>query len=155
MQREQILTRNRAAILEFRDSAGRLEAFGDAPVLLLTTVGAKSGQHRTSPMMYLPHDTDSDTVYVFASAAGADQDPNWMQNIRAHPAEIAVEIGRHTRSARATELDEPRRSEVFSTQANRYSGFADYQAQTDRIIPVVELHLEPVSPTRSENPSCP
>lgn len=75
MDREQTLTFNNKNIAEFCASGGRIAAFGDAPVLLLTTTGAKSGQPRTSPMMYLADDHDPNRVYVFASAAGADTNP--------------------------------------------------------------------------------
>ena len=72
MDRAQVLSRNNKNITEFRSNGGRIAAFGDAPVLLLTTTGAKSGQRRASPMMYLADDYEPDRVYVFATAAGAD-----------------------------------------------------------------------------------
>ncbi len=141
MDREQILTFNEKNIAEFRASGGRLAAFGDAPVLLLTTTGAKSGQTRTSPMMYLADDHDPNRVYVFASAAGADTNPAWFHNIVAHPKELRVEIGDDTITADAEVLPDPLRAQVYDAQASRYPGFAAYQEKTSRLIPVIALTL--------------
>lgn len=140
---EQVLRTNEKAIAEFRSNHGRLKAFGDAPVLLLTTTGARSGEPRTSPMMYLQDSSRPDTVYVFASAAGADHDPAWFKNIVAHPRGIGVEIGEVSTTADAVVLAEPERSAVFAIQAALYQGFADYQTRTDRVFPVVALTLHP------------
>jgi deazaflavin-dependent oxidoreductase (nitroreductase family) len=129
-------TRN---IAEFRASGGKLASFGDAPVLLLTTIGSKSGIQRVNPMMYLADDDDPDRVYVFATAAGADRNPAWLGNLVAHPHEVVVELGRETLAADAELLPEPARTEVFAVQAERYPGFAGYQAKTTRVIPLVAL----------------
>lgn len=94
MDRAQKSTFNHKNIAEFRSGGGRIAHFGDAPVLLLTTTGAKSGQPRTSPMMYLADDHERDRVYVFASAAGADTNPAWFHNIVAHPKKLGVKIDR-------------------------------------------------------------
>lgn len=142
MDREQILTFNEKNIAEFRSSAGRLSSFGDAPVLLLTTTGAKSGQPRTSPMMYLADDKDPNRVYVFASAAGADTNPAWFHNIVAHPKELSVEIGRDTMTADAEVLPDPLRRQIYDLQASRYPGFTAYQEKTTRPIPVIALTLD-------------
>ncbi|MBV9454779.1 MAG: nitroreductase family deazaflavin-dependent oxidoreductase [Rubrobacter sp.] len=115
MDREQILTFNEKNIAEFRSNGGRIAAFGDAPVLLLTTTGAKSGQPRTSPMMYLADDYESNRVYVFASAAGADRNPAWFHNIGAHPKNLVVEIGREKMTADAEVLADPQRAGVRRT----------------------------------------
>ena len=142
MQREQVLQFNERNIEEFRSSGGRLSSFGDAPVLLLTTTGARSGVPRTSPMMYLADDGDPDRVYVFASAAGADTNPAWFGNVVAHPRGLTVEIERETVRADAEVLAEPARTQTYDTQAARYPGFAAYQAKTTRVIPVVALTLQ-------------
>ena len=88
VDREQVLAFNEKNIAEFRRSGGRLSSFGDAPVLLLTSTGAQSGQRRTNPMMYLADDRDPELVYVFASAAGADENPAWYHNVVAHPDDL-------------------------------------------------------------------
>lgn len=143
MQAEQHRRFNENNIAEFRATGGRLSSFGDAPVLLLTTTGSRSGLPRTSPMMYLPAANDPERVYVFASAAGADDNPAWFNNIVAHPEGLTVEIGSETVHADAEVLPEPERTHVFDVQAARYPGFAGYQAKTERVIPVVALSLHP------------
>jgi deazaflavin-dependent oxidoreductase (nitroreductase family) len=133
---------NQRNIAEFRASGGRIESFGDAPVLLLTTKGRRSGELRTSPLMYLADDDDRERVYVFASAAGASRDPAWLHNLVATPEAVTVEIGRETLKASAQVLPEERRAAVYAIQAQRYPGFAGYQAKTSRRIPVVALTLD-------------
>jgi deazaflavin-dependent oxidoreductase (nitroreductase family) len=132
---------NAQNIAEFRASGGKVASFGDAPLLLLTTIGAKSGAERVNPMMYLADEDDPDRVYVFASKAGADTDPAWLRNLDAHPQQVTVELGDETLAADAELLEEPARSEVYEVQAARYHGFADYAAKTPRVIPVVALTL--------------
>src|SRR5215213_5668363 len=133
---------NRRNIEEFRRRNGHLGGqFEGAPVLLLTTTGAKSGQRRTSPMMYLADEHDPNRVYVFASAGGADQDPAWYHNLVAHPDDLGVEIGTEALHATAEVLREPERGDVYAIQAGRYPGFADYRAGTSRQISVVALTL--------------
>lgn len=132
---------NASNIVEFRANGGKLSSFGDAPVLLLTTVGAKSGESRTSPMMYRADEQDPDRVYVFASAAGAEKNPAWFNNLVAHPTDVELEIGTEKLSARAEVLPESTRARIFALQADDFSGFAAYQEKTSRRIPVVALNL--------------
>jgi len=141
VDKAELLAGNAANIEEFRASGGRLAAFGDAPVVLLTTKGAQTGESRTSPLMYLADDADPDTVYVFGSYAGADVDPSWFRNLVAHPDDVRVEIGSESMDATAEVLAEPERSEVFAEQKRRYAQFAGYETKTSRTIPVVALHL--------------
>ena len=131
---------NTANIAEFRRTGGTLTAFGDAPVLLLTTTGARSGQKRVSPMMYLADEQNARRVYVFASKAGADTNPAWYHNLVADP-EVTVEIGSDTVEATAHVVDEPERTQLFDIQAERYPGFRGYEQKTTRVIPVVALEL--------------
>jgi deazaflavin-dependent oxidoreductase (nitroreductase family) len=141
---------NQRNIAEFRASGGTIESFGDAPVLLLTTKGRRSGEPRTSPLMYLADEDDRDRVYVFASAAGASQDPAWLHNLVATPDAVTVEIGRETFKAGPEVLPEERRAAIYAIQAERYPGFAGYQAKTSRRIPVVALTLDRGVPSGSE-----
>jgi deazaflavin-dependent oxidoreductase (nitroreductase family) len=141
---------NQRNIAEFRASGGRIASFGDAPVLLLTTRGRRSGEPRTSPLMYLADEGDSHSVYVFASAAGASQDPAWLHNLVAAPDEVTVEIGSETLKASAQVLPEDQRASIYAIQAERYPGFAGYQAKTSRRIPVVALKLRRESPSAQE-----
>jgi len=127
---------NAKIIEEFRSNQGRVGGqFEGSPVLLLHTVGAKTGIERVNPMMYLDLDGRR---YVFASKAGADSHPDWYHNLRAHP-EVTVEVGTETVTATAVPLAEPQRTEVYAEQARRYPGFGDYERKTSRVIPVVEL----------------
>lgn len=127
---------NARNIAEFRSSGGKLGGqFERAPVLLLTTIGAKSGQQRISPMMYLP---EGDRIFVFASNAGSDRHPSWYHNLRANPS-ATVEIGTETQSVTATEITGAEHDRLYAIQAERYPGFATYRERTDRIIPVIEL----------------
>lgn len=142
MNKEERARFNERNIAEFRSSGGRISSFGDAPVLLISTIGAKTGLRRTNPLMYLADERDSDRVYVFASAAGADKDPDWFRNLVAQPRELTVEIGDEVVSAEAEVVPEPLRGEIFAVQAGRYPGFAGYQEKTSRRIPVVALTLK-------------
>jgi deazaflavin-dependent oxidoreductase (nitroreductase family) len=139
---EERLAYNQRNIDEFRETGGKMPTdFGDAPVLLLSTTGAKSGEPRTAPMMYLADEADPDRVYVFGSNGGRDTDPAWVHNVRADQS-VTVEIGTEKLAGTAELLDEPRRSEVYAIQAERYSAFADYEAGTSRAIPVVAVNLQ-------------
>lgn len=132
---------NQKNIADFRASGGRISSFGDAPVLLLTTIGAKSGERRVNPLMYLADDHAPDRVYVFASAAGSDKNPDWLHNLLAQPRDLTVEIGEETLAADAQIVPDPARGQIFAAQASLYPGFAGYQEKTSRPIPVVELNL--------------
>jgi deazaflavin-dependent oxidoreductase (nitroreductase family) len=124
---------NQRTITEFRANHGRVGGnFAGAPLLLLHTVGARSGQPRINPVMYL---ADGDRFLVFASKAGADSNPDWYWNLRANP-DATIEVGDETH---ATELTGAERDEKYRVQAERYPGFAAYQQQTSRVIPVVAL----------------
>lgn len=141
MNKEQTQAVNAANISEFRASGGRLSSFGTAPVLLLSTTGARSGERRTNPMMYLADEPDANRIYVFASAAGSDSNPAWFHNLLANPHDVGVELGTASLSADAEVLPEPARATVFAEQARRFPGFADYQSMTQRPIPVIALTL--------------
>jgi len=129
---------NATIIEEFRANEGKVGGpFEGAPVLLLHTKGAKSGLNRVNPMMYLQ---EGERIFVFASKSGADTDPDWFRNLVANPA-VSAEIGSATLSGTATPLALEERNRVYAIQAGRYHGFAEYEAKTSRVIPVVELFL--------------
>ena len=107
-------------------------------MLVLTTTGAKSGKTRVNPMMYL---AEGDRIYVFASKAGAPTNPDWYYNLVAHP-EVTVELGTDRFEAVATPVDRAERDRIYAEQASRYPGFAEYEAKTDRVIPVVALERQ-------------
>ncbi|MFB0632322.1 nitroreductase family deazaflavin-dependent oxidoreductase [Streptomyces sp. AB3(2024)] len=132
---------NAKVIAEFRENEGKVGgAFEGAPLLLVHHRGRKTGQERVSPMMYLPHDTEPDIVYVFASKAGAPTNPDWYRNLTA-AGDGTVERGTATYRVTVRELTGAERDRVYADQARRYPGFADYERQTAgiRTIPVLEL----------------
>jgi deazaflavin-dependent oxidoreductase (nitroreductase family) len=127
---------NTQIIEEFRANEGKVGGpFEGAPLLLLVTTGRKSGRTHVSPMMYLP---EGDVMYVFASKAGAPTHPDWYHNLMAAPTSM-VEVGTDRFEVTAQELTGAARDEVYARQAAMYPGFADYEAQTARTIPVVAL----------------
>ena len=129
-------TYNRQLIEEFRadrDKGGG--AMKGRPLLLLTTTGAKSGQLRTKPMMFIP---DGDRLLVIASNAGAPTHPDWYRNLVAHP-EVTVEVGNETFKAIATVTEGLERQRLWSRVVELYPFFADHQAKTSRQIPVIVL----------------
>ena len=131
---------NEQLIAEFRANHGQVGGnFAGAPMLLLHTVGARSGLPRVNPMMYL---ADGERYLVFASKAGADTNPDWYHNLIAHPA-VQIEVGEATLAVHAVELKGEERDAQYAEQARRYPGFADYERKTTRTIPVVAL--DPVS----------
>ena len=127
---------NQKIITEFRANGGKVgEPFANAPLLLLITTGAKSGQSRVNPLVYA---TDGDRIVIFASKAGAPTNPDWYHNILAQPL-VHVEIGSESYQARATVAGDADRDRLFAQMAARNQGFAGYQEKTTRRIPVVFL----------------
>ena len=123
-------------IAEFRANHGRVGGnFEGAPLLILHSVGARSGQPRTNIMMY---QADAERYLIFASKAGADDNPAWYWNLKANP-DARIEVGDDIVDVHATELDGKERDEKYTLQAERYPGFADYERKTSRVIPVVAL----------------
>lgn len=127
---------NAKIIADFRANEGKVGGqFEGAPLLLLHTTGAKSGAERVNPMMYLDEDSH---LCVFASKPAADTDPDWYHNLAKTP-EVTVELGTATFHATATTLVVDERARVYARQAGLFPGFAEYEAKTSRLIPVVEL----------------
>ena len=127
---------NRALIDEFRANQGQVTGmFGGAPLVLVTTTGAKSGLRRTIPVVYT---TAGDSVVVIASKGGAPTSPDWFHNMVAHP-EVTVELADETFEGRARVAEEPERDRLFRAQAALMPNFAEYEKATTRKIPVVVL----------------
>ena len=128
---------NTGIIEEFRANEGRVGGnFEGAPLLLLHTTGAKSGQERVNPVMY--RDLGGGPVAVFASKAGAPDNPDWFHNVKANP-DVTAEIGTETRAFRARTATDAEREPIWTQQKADYPGFADYETKTTREIPVVIL----------------
>jgi deazaflavin-dependent oxidoreductase (nitroreductase family) len=132
---------NAKTIAEFRANEGRVGGnFEGAPIVLVHHRGRKSGREYVTPMMYLPHDTEPDIIYVFATKAGAPANPDWYHNLTAVRSG-SVERGTETYEVTVRELTGAERDRVYAEQARRYPGFAEYARQTAgiRTIPVLEL----------------
>ena len=132
---------NAGTIAEFRAREGKVGGpFEGAPLVLLHHRGRKSGQEHVTPVMYLPHETDPDVIYVFASKGGAPTSPDWYHNLAAAGGG-SVERGTETYRVTVREVTGAEHDRVYAEQARRYPGFAEYARQTEgiRTIPVLEL----------------
>ena len=131
---------NSKIIAEFRANGGKVGGpFEGAPLLLLHTTGARSGQERVNPVMYRKL---GDGYVVFASKGGAPVSPDWYHNLVANP-RVRAEIGTQTVELRARVADAAEREPIWTAWKQANPGFAEYEAKTTRQIPVV--FLEPVS----------
>ena len=127
---------NGRIIDEFRANGGKVGGpFAGAPMLLLTTTGARSGQRRTTPLVYLP---DGDRMLIFASKGGGPTNPDWYYNLLAHP-QASVEVGSERLEVTASALRGEERDRLYAKQAQLRPAFAEYQAKTRRTIRVVAL----------------
>jgi deazaflavin-dependent oxidoreductase (nitroreductase family) len=128
---------NQDIIDQFRANNGRIPEgqFKGAPLLLLTTTGARSGKQYTSP---LAHTREGDKYVVIASKGGAPTNPDWYHNLVAHP-RVTVEVGTDKFEANARVAEGEERERLYAAQAERMPGFAEYQKKTSRLIPVVVL----------------
>jgi deazaflavin-dependent oxidoreductase (nitroreductase family) len=131
---------NRSVIDEFRANDGKVGGnFEGSPMVLLTTTGAKSGSQRTTPLVYLSEGEGSGKrVYVFASMGGAPTNPAWFHNLVANPT-VTVELPGDRFEARAVVIEGGERERIWTEQKRRMPNFAEYEQNTTRTIPVVEL----------------
>ncbi len=121
----------------FRLSGGRIGARfpGGAPVLLLTTIGRRSGQRRTAPLLYLE---DGENLILVASKGGMSKHPVWYLNIEADP-DVEIEIGRERRKMHARRATDEEKAALWPQLIAMYSSYDGYQARTERKIPVLIL----------------
>jgi deazaflavin-dependent oxidoreductase (nitroreductase family) len=127
---------NSGTIETFRANHGQPGGFWEGrPLLLLTTTGAKSGQLRTTPVMYL---REGDRIFIFASKGGAPTNPDWYYNLVAHP-EVTVEIGDQTYHALARTVTGAEHDSIYTRWAEMYPQYREYQEKTSRSIPVIEV----------------
>jgi deazaflavin-dependent oxidoreductase (nitroreductase family) len=124
-----------------RLTGGRVSSVYPSPVLLLTTTGAKSGQPRTLPLLYL---VDGDGLVLIASNYGKPIHPAWYRNLVANP-KVDVLAGKHSGTYTASEILDPgERDRVWDLALDQYAGYADYEARaSDRTIPLVRLERAP------------
>lgn len=125
---------NRRVIEQFR-AGGEVEGMHREGLLLLTTVGARTGQRHTTPMMF---HRDGDRIVVMASNAGATKTPDWYRNLVADP-HVVVEVGDQRYDAVATTLSGDERARVWRDVTSLFPFFIDHAAQAGREIPLVDL----------------
>jgi len=128
-------------IAEFRANGGQITSgpFAGRTVLLLTTIGVKSGQERLAPVVYT---RDGDRIVIVASKGGAPTHPSWYLNLVANPV-VTLEVGAEKFQARATVAEGAERDRLYAAHAASYPGFLEYQEKTSRVIPVVTLERLP------------
>ena len=127
---------NQKIIEEFRANAGKPPSWtGSSPLLLVHHRGAKSGAERVNPVAYLE---DGGRYAIFASKAGAPSHPAWFHNLKAHP-DAQIEVGNDTIDVTVEEATGEERDRLFAKQVERSPQFGEYQAGTDRTIPVLLL----------------
>lgn len=128
---------NKGIMDEFRANGGKVGGmFAGAPLLILHSVGAKSGKTRVNPLAY--QDLGHGRVAVFASKAGAPTNPDWYHNLVTNP-RATVELGTETFDVTVRVARGEERVRIFTAQKQRYPNFAEYERKTKREIPVVIL----------------
>jgi deazaflavin-dependent oxidoreductase (nitroreductase family) len=120
-----------------RLTGGRVSSVYPVPVMLLTTTGAKSGQPRTIPLLYI---TDGDRLMLIASNYGQKRHPAWYRNLTANP-RVEVLAGKHSGTYVASEITDPgERERAWELALDQYAGYADYDVRSgDRTIPLIRL----------------
>jgi deazaflavin-dependent oxidoreductase (nitroreductase family) len=127
---------NEQIIEEFRANEGKVGGpFQGAPMVLLTSKGAKSGRPHTTPLVYLK---DGDRILVFGSMGGAPKHPAWYHNLRANP-DATAEVGIEKYPVKATVLTGEERDRFFERQKSVMPAFGEYEKRTTRTIPVIAL----------------
>jgi len=127
---------NQLLIAQFRANAGKLTGqLAGAPVLLLNTVGAKSGQVRTTPLGYVQ---DGAQYTIMASKSGSPTNPAWYHNLLAHPV-ANIEVGTQQLAVRYRLLEGEERARLWQRMVAHWPMAADYQRATSRQIPLIAL----------------
>jgi deazaflavin-dependent oxidoreductase (nitroreductase family) len=129
-----------ALIADLRAHGGEVTdgPFKGRPVLVLHTVGARTGEPRFAPLVY---SRDGERLVIVASKGGAPEHPAWYANLLANPA-VTVEAGGETFASRATVAEGAERDRLWSAHVAQHPGFAEYVEKTTRLIPVVVLERE-------------
>jgi deazaflavin-dependent oxidoreductase (nitroreductase family) len=128
---------NRSLVAELRANHGRVTSgpFAGRELLILTTKGAKSGERRSTPLVYT---RDGDRYVIVASKGGAPTNPHWFHNLRAHP-NVTVEVGDEKFQAHARVIDDDEYERLYHHHATINPVFHEYRAKTSRKIPVIVL----------------
>jgi len=139
-QAQMLQAYNQNLVSEFRANQGQVGGdFAGAPLLLLNSLGARSGQPRTTPLVY---NKDGDNYVIFASKAGLDTHPAWYYNLVAHPQASSIEIAGKTIKVQARLANAEERQRLFQLQVALMPAFGEYQQKTQREIPVFILTPE-------------
>ena len=128
---------NAKIMAEFRANGGKVAEFGNGPLLLLHSKGRKSGQERFSPLMYQA--LEGGSYAIFASKAGAPDNPDWYHNVLADAA-VTAELGTHDAAFTAREAVGEERDRIWEQQKVDWPQFAGYEEATTRTIPVIVLY---------------
>ncbi len=125
---------SRSNVFLYRLSGGRMfNTLAGSPICLVTMTGRKSGRTITMPLMYTPHGED---VLIVASLGGAPKHPVWYHNLVANP-DVTIEQGNQTRMMRVRQASADEKAALWPALVASYPPFADYQAKTERDIPVM------------------
>lgn len=137
MRRFFLLVVSRIHVALFRLTRGRVGGTigKNLPVLLLTTIGRKSGKRRTTPLLYVE---DGGRYVIVASVGGAPKHPAWYLNLRAEP-NATIEVGGRTLAVRGETAGPEERVRLWQALTRMYPTYDAYQSRTTRIIPVVAL----------------
>lgn len=133
---------NQTLVDDFRANAGHstIGHFVGRQMMVLTTVGARTGKTRVSPLAYT---RDGEHVIIIASKGGSDEHPAWYLNLVAQPI-VTVEVGDEKYQARAKVAHGAERERLYAQHADLHPSFHDYVKKTDRVIPVIVLERIPV-----------
>jgi len=138
MNRRWLKIQSRVHQFVYRISGGKIGSYFGAPTLLLTTIGRKSGQSRTTPLYYLEEDNH---WAVLASNAGSEQHPAWYHNLKATPsAKVQIRDKQFDVNVRVADADD--RDRLWSQFLEIFAGYESYQAETNREMPIVILEPE-------------
>jgi deazaflavin-dependent oxidoreductase (nitroreductase family) len=112
------------------------DKFMGMDVLYLTTIGARTGESRMTPVAYFP---DGDAWLIVASLGGAARNPGWYHNMAAHPDQVWIDIGGDRLHVTPEQLEGQRREEAWRRISASQPRYAGYQEKTDRVLPVLRL----------------
>ena len=127
---------NQNIISEFRANGGRVAQFGELPIVILHTIGARSAQIYLVPLVAV---LTNDQLFIFATNAGSPKNPSWAYNLRANP-NITVEYETRVFTATVSELSKEQAREKLNSQAKQNSQLRGYlKTSHPRTIPVFEI----------------
>jgi deazaflavin-dependent oxidoreductase (nitroreductase family) len=124
----------RRVVKRIRRRGGKL---GGASLLVLNTVGKKSGAQRANPVSWFPG--DNGTWLIVASAAGGARNPAWFYNLAGNPDAVSIDVDRTTVPVTAEQLHGDERDRAWASITTAAPRFRQYETKTDRLIPIIRL----------------